>query len=437
MPFPQWTRHIDTGQQVLGPLLTCCLLAITPLGQVKASQTDAARLAAVAYEARANGEHARAAALFSQALQRVEDADRHHQWALDLGYTYLKLDCPAATAEAFEDALRLSEDVAILAALGYARLAAGDESAAISAFERAVARAPDEGRLLSQLGYLHQAGGETTRAADYFRRALSRPAAEAQFDRIERARLRREIRNLENRFWGSATLFWRNDLPDSETLAVGERTLSQSQGLAEANLRFDNLSPGPGRWVAAFSRLIWAIEGRTPEPTDESLQAGIGVKFKPFPSHALVVAAERLVAVGAFARDDWLTRLSYSAGTGMERAPARADWPLAHVYFDLAAIDPADPDLQINAETRLGWGVTTGSLTVTPHLLASAFVQDDALGTDSLLEAGPAVMLRLPIGTTAQHAAGLALELRLAYRVKLAGSANNPDGPTLALSFRF
>ena len=419
-----------------------CLLALGCLSATAGSQAqsptpDAFRLASAAYQARAGGDPATAAKLLDAAVHTAKQPDRRRQWALDLAYLRLSLDCPAEAAEAFETARAIDEDGPILSALGYARLAAGDETAAIAAFERALLRSPDDGRLLSQLGYLYQARGDGAAAARYFRQALARPAASSELGEVQRERLRREVRNLEARAWGGMTVFWRDDHPDGGRPSVSERALSQSQGLAEANLRLASLAPGQGRWIAAFTRLLWPLDGSSPLPSDESLQAGFGLKVKPFASQTLVVAAERLVAIGAFARDDWLMRLSYSLGTGLEAAPARSHWPVAHLYADLAAIDPSDPDLQFNAESRLGWGLSLGPAAITPHLLAASFVQDDALGTDSLLEAGPALMLRLPIGATPQRAASLALELRLAYRIKLAGSANNPDGPTFALTLRF
>lgn len=411
--------------------------ASTADAQIASGARDAVHLATAAYQARTDGKPERAASLLITALGRARDPERRRQWALDLAYLRLSLDCPATAADAFETALAIVEDARTLSALGYARLAAGDEAGAIAAFERALTHSPDDGAALSQLGYLHQARGDNEEAARYFRRALARPSVANTLSPKMRERLRREVRNLETRVWGGVTVFWRDDHPDSQRAAVTERALSQSQGLAEANLRLSSLGQGRASWIAAFSRLIWPLDGSSPLPSDESLQAGLGLKVKPFASESLVVAAERLVAIGAFARDDWLLRLSYSAGTGLEAAPAGRHWPVAHVYADFAAIDPADPDLQFNAETRLGWGFAAGPVMVTPHLLAASFLQDDALGADSLLEAGPAMTLRLPIGATPQRAANLALELQLAYRVKLAGSANNPDGPTLALTLRF
>jgi len=443
MPFPRRTRRnnppaaVGAGRAAFAGLFAAHCLAPCADAQPQSEAVDAFGLAAAAYQARTDGDSERAASLLFSAMRSAKSPDRRRQWALDLAYLRLSLDCPAAAADAFETALAIAEDGRALAALGYAHLAAGDEAAAIAAFERALTHSPGDAGLLSQLGYLHQTRGDNEAAARYFRRALARPDGANAPSAERRERLRREVRNLETRVWGGMTIFWRDDHPDGGRAAVTERALSQSQGLAEANLRLASLAPGQGRWVAAFSRLIWPLDGSSPLPSDESLQAGIGLKVKPFASEALVAAAERLVAIGAFARDDWLLRLSYSAGTGLEAAAAQPNWPVTHFYADFAAIDPADPDFQFNAESRLGWGFAVGQASITPHLLAASFVQEDARGTDSLLEAGPAMMLRLPIGATPQRAANLALELRLAYRVKLGGSANNPDGATLALTFRF
>jgi len=437
-PSPCHSRAGEPGRWAAAAILATLLFAAAD-SLPAAADTASGKAAKAAYARLALGDRAGALPFLREALAAAVEPERRRQLALDLGYALSALERHVHAADAFAAALAISVDARTLTALGYARLAAGDRAGAITAFERAVARTPRDTLLLRQLGYLYKARGERARAATYFRRALSSGGQGAGgADPAERDRLRREVRHLERRLWGGLSLFWRDDGPaGGRPLALGSRVLSQSQGMAEANLRLGWPEIGAGRWLAGFSRLIWRIGGASPRPADESLQAGFGIKAKPLAAQNLVLALERLVAVGRFARDDWLARAAWSAGSGLEPPPGADSWPMWHLYLDLAAIDFADPDLQFNAESRVGWGFQSGRIRLIPHLLAASFVQDDALGTDSLVEAGPALSLQLPLGGGPQRAPGAALELRLAYRVKLAGSARNADGPTLSLGFRF
>ncbi len=426
-------RRLSCALLILGLFLAAPLLP----RPCAAFPQDARRLADEAYRALRHGERESAATLLQQALDRVHEPDLEARLARDLGYLLDALGRHREAADAFARAAGIAPDAPTFRALGYAALAAGDTARAIEAFDAARGLDPDDPATLRQLGYLYQRIGARRRAAAAFRAAMRAADAAGEANPERRLLLRREVRALENRIDGGLSLLWRRDGPSDAPLTVGDRVLSQSQGLAE----FDGRLPWPaldsGRWLAGFARLIWALDGDRPTPRDESLQAGIGLKLKPFARETLILGVERLIAVGAFARNDWLLRASWSRGTGFEAPPDHRAWLFWSLYGDLALIDPAHPDLQLSGEGRLGWGRQFGPLILTPQVQLSTLIVDDAAGTTSLLEGGPALEIAVPFGGDRFRADPHALSLILAYRARIAGTSRNRGGLTLSLAFRF
>ena len=399
---------------------------------------SARQIADEAYGVLRKGERERAAALLEQALARImEQPDLEARLARDLGYLLDGLGRHREAADAFARAAGIAPDAATFRALGYAALAAGDPVRAIAAFEAAQRRDPDDAATARQLGYLYKKAGDERRAVIAFRQAMRRADAAGEIAPARRLLLRREVRALEKRFDGAFSLLWRRDGPSDAPLTVGDRVLSQSQGLVEIDTRLPWPARGGGRRLAGFGRLLWALDGDRPTPRDESLQAGIGLKLRPFARETLVLGVERLIAIGAFARNDWLLRASWSRGDGFEAPPGRESWLFWSLYGDVALIDPAAPDLQLNGEGRLGWGRRLGPLMLLPHLQLSTLIVDDAAGTTSLLEGGPALEIDLPFGGDRYRADPHALRLTLAYRARLAGNSRNRNGITLVLGLRF
>ncbi|GAB4120494.1 MAG: hypothetical protein Kow00104_03590 [Rhodothalassiaceae bacterium] len=329
-----------------------------------------------------------------------------------------------------EDARR----AALSADLGYVHLKRGEETEAREAFLAARAHGHDDPRLLLEIAYSYRRTGEDEAAARWFRRYLDQQSALVPPEQILRAR--REVRTLENRLDGAASLFYRTEGPPDRQLGLGARSLGGSQGLFDIRYR---LAGRPERYFAPFSRLLWAIDGVSPVPSDDSLQAGFGLLAKPFPRKAFFLAAERLVALGRNARSDWLARASWSAGEGSEAPPERPDdWLYWSAFADLAVIGTDRPDLQIIGEARAGHGFGLGKeLSLIGFVFASALIEDVATGTASQYEAGPGLMLSLGLGGTEHKAAARRLDLITQYRLRIAGNSADSGGFVLQLVFGF
>ena len=414
------------------------LLPVTTDG-MSLGDRSADQHATAGYNALARGRREQAVAAFHAALAARPPlpADRRRQVTADLGLTLVALGRPAEAIPPLREAARLDPDNAMIwKTLGYAALSAGDRTAAIGAF-RAALPLTDDADTAAQLGYLLKDAGRRREAAEAFATAIDR-LDDARQARDKRILLRREVRDAQDRVDLSAYAFYRQDsLPDG-ALVGPLRALGQSQGSVTGAVRIPGLRPGAGRWIKAFGRTFWAFEQDRLDPQDDSVQAGVGLAAKPFGAANLVLAAERLIAVGRNARDDWLLRASWSAGHGYEGRPGQTRWPFWSVYLDGAIIDPADPDLFGAAETRAGWTfAVAGPLEVTPHALVSGLIQQDAFDTISLLEAGPGATVTWRLCGDRYRAPSTALTLSAHYRFRIAGNADGSTGPTLTLAVGF
>lgn len=413
-------------------LLLCALFAAGPAAAAAPTAHD---LAALGYDALGEGERDRAAQPFEEALALTGNSARRRRLAMQLGYLHVQLKRPERAAAFFAHAVAIRPDAEGFRALGYAHLAAGDTARATIAFRESLAYGLSDSLVHRQLGYLEKQAGRLGRAAHHFRAAIDAADRDGEADPARRLLVRREVRAAERRLFGGVTILSRAD-SDTGSLVLGERILSRSQGTADINVKLP-LPLGRGRWLAAFGRMLWALDESRPTLIDRSAQGGAGLKLKPFAGQSAIIAVERLLSVGDFARDDWLARAAWSTGAGFEAPPVGADWPVWSLYGDVAVIGLDETDLLAQVQGRAGWAFRAGPAYLTPHILMNGLLQDADAGTETLLEAGPGLALTLPLKGDRYRASAVSLELAAHYRIELAGNSGNEGGPTLRVSLRF
>lgn len=308
---------------------------------------------------------------------------------------------------------------------GYDALAAGNTSAALQAFSSSVETMPDQPLIHSQMGYILKGQGQLRAASKAFDQAM---AFTPMRDRT--AILAREATSLGRPLRFDAYTVWREDSQPEADISFGPSLAQSQSGLAAAyRLPMDGWAGQRG--LSVYSRLLWAYEPMRFALNDESFQAGVGVQLRPIKGLNLVAAAERLIALGDDARDDWLLRASYSAGKGYAPLEGERSWLHWSLYGDVAMIDPADPDLQITGEGRVGFGqrpFKASSLTIMPFAGLSANFQDAAGITTSLYEAGTGLWMRFWPGGADIPDPQRALDLRVEYRGKLGGDSASSSG---------
>lgn len=64
------------------------------------------------------------------------------------------------------------------------------------------------------------------------------------------------------------------------------------------------------------------------------MQGGVGFRWQPISDSAFRLTAERLIAIGEDARNDWLLRLAWGMTTGSEAPAGRAVWPSGQAYVE-------------------------------------------------------------------------------------------------------
>lgn len=261
------------------------------------------------------------------------------------------------------------------ATLAYAALATGDRRAAAQLFARALAAGPDP------------------RAAAW-----------------QRAR-----RQLLRRWAGDAWTLLRDPGPVGPAASP---VLGGGQSGASVAYTIDPLARRP---LAVVARLTAASDGDG-APVTASTQAGFGLRWRPRPG--LSLSAERLVAVGRDASDDWTLRV---AGGGTRRRGRLA----LDGYAEAGAL--AKGPLYAGGQMRLARDLLKDDgATLAIGVGAWGSVQGDRRGGTTLgrFDLGPAAALQLPIGATS-------LTIAADWRFRLAGNAAPGSGPSLTVAVAF
>lgn len=383
------------------------------------------------------GRRAEARVAFLQAAQApaLETADRAKAWT-EAGDIARQDDDLDGAAHAFRQALLLTPgDTALLRRLGYTEAARLDWRASVTALSQA-AKEDGDVRLYQDIGYASLNADDRAGASHWFRRALDDGKT---LSRPETLRLKQQVEWLENRVSLTLSSALRQNAVDGTRLNPLERSVLQSQGGLEVSVIPKGLGGQTARYAALTARMLWSYQPHDLAIAKRSWQAGVGLSIKPLAHDNLVLTAERLIAVGADARDDWMLRAAYSWSTGQDQ-PFQADphlYPGARFYAGGGVIDPAHPDWLASADLQLGatwWGSERFSLW--PHMVLAGNWQEDRYGHVTLVEGGPGITGTVAFDEGRYRAFKGALDLTLEYRFKLAGDSVGPSGLLLSLGLR-
>lgn len=308
---------------------------------------------------------------------------------------------------------------------GYAAYSHGLYELAAGAFLKALEVDPANRNLMLQLAYSYKNQGRTEDASHAFRAAIDENPADASYA------LKSEVERLENTVDFSGYLVFRDQNDTRPNAPLSGPNLLQSQIGVEGAYR---ATPK----LHIYGRLLGALKDGEIAFVRDSTQAGIGLRYKPFQGHNLVLSAERLIAVGDFARNDWMLRAGYSLDLGAAYREDRAGWWSTTLYLDAALIHPADPDIFITFQgiTRFNWKIRP-DLILRPHLVTHATWQKDRFRTAKLLEAGPGISFKFFFNDSKYTVWRANLELVAEYRFKLAGNSLGRSGPVISLLAHF
>jgi hypothetical protein len=163
----------------------------------------------------------------------------------------------------------------------------------------------------------------------------------------------------------------------------------------------------------------------------DSTQAMIGLRYKPFQKTNIVLGADQLVKVGSQSRSALALRVMGDVGSNYDGPENQNRWLHWHAGFDTALIGTASRDLFASAEARTGIGFRLNqTLSLTPYVGIHALHQQ-AGERQTLVEAGPGLWLRTRLFDTSQ------LDMRIAYRMSVAGNTETRDGVVVQMALGF
>ena len=266
----------------------------------------------------------------------------------ELGYAYARAGRAAASLEAFEKSAALDPtNTGVQVELGFAYWRAGRTADAVRALERAYQADPSNMMVTRQLVYAEQRLANNNAARRYAERVLDTPGAFSQetsdLTPLERADLRFGFQRLHEDLGRRVTV----NLDGFSGTRVGASAPSAQPGShyrsyaqIEADVRLGKESIRDGTTVSAYAR-VFADGGelRSAFPSENAV-LGAGLRWKPWRSHVVYLAAEGQNGLDDGSRRDVMLRASASflngGRFGDDWHPARAGWFSQNLYLDAA-----------------------------------------------------------------------------------------------------
>ncbi|MFM0235199.1 bacteriophage N4 adsorption protein A [Paraburkholderia sediminicola] len=155
----------------------------------------------------------------------------------------------------------------------------------------------------------------------------------------------------------------------------------------------------------------------------DTLQATVGARAKPFSQIDAIVAFERIIPIGSQVNPDWLARLAYSGGYGIERRVDVPSWWTAQVYAETGAYLNTG---SVYATTNFELGRTfrmdrySPKWTVFPYAVIGADY-DSSVNHSIPLGAGVGISTRYWFRDSKYDAPRSYVDLSVQYRLKITG----------------
>ena len=307
----------------------------------------------------------------------------------------------------------------------------GRDAEAQTAFRQADAQTPLSGANALNAGYSARRIGDDATAIYWFERGLDSWPTDAGFDEQRRFEIRREIETLQ-RTWGASATISHGSAASVASGLVGADTVTQAGG--EIYRRIGGYNNG--RPLEVFARVFTTLDSDVGGPTgSDTAQGWVGVRYRPLSQTNLVLEASRMIALGDFARDDWMLRGAWSAEEGGDLRFDRSDWAAWRLYGDVAHLVDAEQTLGV-AEARYGhaWRTTDRDI-VTPFVTVRGYY-DSTLPDEVAVGAGPGISWRHWFRERGYAAPASWIDLVLGYQFSVSGDARG-DGLFVGVSINY
>lgn len=201
-------------------------------------------------------------------------------------------------------------------------------------------------------------------------------------------------------------------------------SLLQSEGGVEAAYRLPYIGYVDGRILQVFTRLLWANDNDMVIKTD-SLQGGVGIRYKPLKDQNLYLSFERLFSIGDDADNTFLLRAQYGLQYGNDIKPGKEFYYYSLTYGDLGYFASGTTNLAFYGEIRQGITFNIdNAFMISPHLIIDGRAQSHETNDLSYLEGGPGISFRLPFNETKYEAYRSSAELLIQYRASFINASN-------------
>jgi adsorption protein B len=377
-------------------------------------------------------------------LVRGLDAAQLGGWGLaQRGYIWLKLGERAAAEQDFTKALEagsLERDsrANIAGELGYLALARNDDAAALEWFRAALA-SPAPGMATASIaadaGYAAMRRGENRAAIELFKRAIDE---NKNLEETSVYDMRRAIDSMSRR-WGATLSIGHSSLAGLTVPGATGRDLRVVQAGAEVSYTPERFGFRDGKlfqWYANGFQVLSANDPGYGTGADSRVM-GFGARYKPLREHYLMLGLERRVSNSPAERDDWLTRVAFSASRQTDWNPVRGSWPTWQFYTENVWFLQSHRLIQ-PFDARLGhsWKVPGWHGAVATPYIGVAGEYDKAQNPRMAAGIGPGIALRYWYGETEHRAFPRRLDFSMQYRFRLT-EARRGGGLFALLSWSF
>lgn len=307
--------------------------------------------------------------------------------------------------------------------LAYLAARVGDDESARTLFASADAAGKLPDSALQDSAYASLRAGKDGEAVNYFKRTID--AADSLKLKIEPQMLfdtRRAVADITREGGVIASLTYRGggsvvsgfgatrDLVSNKTAQVGVEGYWRPFG-------FRN-----GRYVEVFARGFETLYSQAGGATGgDSLQAALGIRWKPFSSQNAVLSLSRVFSKGA--QDDWLAQAAYSLDVGTDLRVDMDNWWTTRIAAEAGHYFHAKQNYGLaSAMVGKSYRLAADGKTVGfPHAVAAA-EYNSLLPTDKLsVGAGPGVSLRHWFREDKYAAPRSYVDVSLQYRFRLSG----------------
>ena len=307
--------------------------------------------------------------------------------------------------------------------LAYLASRVGDDVAARESFAKADAASRLPETSLQDSAYTSLRQGRDSEAVGYFKRAID--AADSLKLRLEPQMVfdtRRAVADISREGGVIASVIYRGG---GSGIVSGFGATPGSVGSKTAQLGVEGywrpFGYRNGRYVEVFARGFETLYSQAGGATGgDSLQAALGLRWKPFSSQNAVFSLSRVFSKGS--PDDWLAQAAYSLDVGTDLRVDTDNWWTTRVAAEVGRYSRAHQSYGL-ASVQVGKSYLLpgdGKSVVYPYAVVAA--EYNSLLVDKLsVGAGPGVSLRHWFREDKYAAPRSYVDLSLQYRLRVSG----------------